>query len=313
MTSTAASPRCLVDLYTQGAHCCSITLILRWDAAAHRYRSRLVYWGNYGMKLADLDHDGLPELSAFDERFLYTYTAYVFSAAPPQIFDYRQGKLVDVTRKFPAEIRKNAAYALRQFVHLKKAATGFDSRAFVAVYVADQYLLGRPDLAKKALDDALAKGILYRGKAYLGTPAGAAFVAQLNRDLRKWGYITERHRRTRSTRRAGRSPACLLPRPTRRGRTVRCSSTPARPTSSRTARSPAPCSTRSRSSSGGSTSCRARRSVILICRHGESSSLAAAQLVQMGFHEAADVIGGAEAWRAAGLPVVDAGAGDQSV
>ena len=75
-------------------------------------------------------------------------------------------------------------------MHLKKAATGFDPRAFVAVYVADQYLLGRPDLAKKALDDALAKGILYRGKTYLGTPAGAAFVAQLNRDLRKWGYIT---------------------------------------------------------------------------------------------------------------------------
>ena len=53
--------------------------------------------------------------------------------------------------------------------------------------------------------------------------------------------------------------------------------------------------------------------VILICRHGESSSLAAAQLVQMGFLGAADVIGGAEAWRAAGLPVVDPGAGDQSV
>ena len=53
--------------------------------------------------------------------------------------------------------------------------------------------------------------------------------------------------------------------------------------------------------------------VILICRHGESSSLAAAQLVQMGFGDAADVIGGAEAWREAGLPVVDPGAGDQSV
>jgi rhodanese-related sulfurtransferase len=53
--------------------------------------------------------------------------------------------------------------------------------------------------------------------------------------------------------------------------------------------------------------------VILICRHGDSSSLAAARLVQMGFREAADVIGGAEAWRAAGLPVVDPGADDQSV
>ncbi len=43
--------------------------------------------------------------------------------------------------------------------------------------------------------------------------------------------------------------------------------------------------------------------VILICRHGYSSSLAAAQLQQLGFSDAADVIGGVEAWRADGLPL----------
>ena len=53
--------------------------------------------------------------------------------------------------------------------------------------------------------------------------------------------------------------------------------------------------------------------VILICRHGYSSSLAAAELVQMGFEGAADVIGGAEAWAAAGLPIAGAGAGDEVV
>ena len=85
-------PEVLVDMFTRGAHCCSVTLILRWDAAANRYRSRLGDFGNYGRRLVDLDHDGLPEFSAFDERFIYAYTAYVFSAAPPQILDYRQGK-----------------------------------------------------------------------------------------------------------------------------------------------------------------------------------------------------------------------------
>jgi rhodanese-related sulfurtransferase len=45
--------------------------------------------------------------------------------------------------------------------------------------------------------------------------------------------------------------------------------------------------------------------VILICRHGYSSSLAAAQLQAMGFGEATDVEGGFEAWLAAGLPVAD--------
>jgi rhodanese-related sulfurtransferase len=42
--------------------------------------------------------------------------------------------------------------------------------------------------------------------------------------------------------------------------------------------------------------------VILICRQGYSSSLAAAQLRALGFERATDVIGGAEAWAAAGLP-----------
>jgi rhodanese-related sulfurtransferase len=43
--------------------------------------------------------------------------------------------------------------------------------------------------------------------------------------------------------------------------------------------------------------------VILICRHGSSSSFAAAQLRQLGFDAAGDVIGGVEAWQATGLPV----------
>ena len=43
--------------------------------------------------------------------------------------------------------------------------------------------------------------------------------------------------------------------------------------------------------------------VVLICRHGYSSSLAAAQLQELGFRDATDVEGGFEAWVAAGLPV----------
>lgn len=46
------------------------------------------------------------------------------------------------------------------------------------------------------------------------------------------------------------------------------------------------------------------RRVILVCAHGYSSSLAAATLSDLGFAGAGDVIGGFEAWAAAGLPVV---------
>jgi rhodanese-related sulfurtransferase len=47
--------------------------------------------------------------------------------------------------------------------------------------------------------------------------------------------------------------------------------------------------------------------VVVICNEGYASSLAAASLHQLGLHRATDLIGGFQAWRAAGLPVVSAG------
>ena len=46
--------------------------------------------------------------------------------------------------------------------------------------------------------------------------------------------------------------------------------------------------------------------IVVLCDHGESSSLAAASLVELGFRRAGDVIGGFAAWEAAGLPLVPA-------
>ena len=50
--------------------------------------------------------------------------------------------------------------------------------------------------------------------------------------------------------------------------------------------------------------------VILMCNEGYQSSLAAATLQELGFARATDLAGGFQAWRAAGLPVEPAGAGD---
>ena len=48
--------------------------------------------------------------------------------------------------------------------------------------------------------------------------------------------------------------------------------------------------------------------IVVICDEGYASSLAAASLQQLGLYRATDLIGGFQAWRAAGLPVVTAGA-----
>ncbi|MGY1801703.1 rhodanese-like domain-containing protein [Blastococcus sp. SYSU D00922] len=44
--------------------------------------------------------------------------------------------------------------------------------------------------------------------------------------------------------------------------------------------------------------------VVVICNQGYSSSLVADTLRTLGLHRAVDVVGGFEAWAAAGLPVV---------
>lgn len=48
--------------------------------------------------------------------------------------------------------------------------------------------------------------------------------------------------------------------------------------------------------------------VVVVCRQGYSSSIAAAALHAVGLHRATDLIGGVEAWVAAGLPMSREGA-----
>ncbi|MEV2257051.1 rhodanese-like domain-containing protein [Streptomyces anulatus] len=43
--------------------------------------------------------------------------------------------------------------------------------------------------------------------------------------------------------------------------------------------------------------------VVVVCNEGYASSLAVSSLRQLGLHRATDLIGGFQAWRAAGLPV----------
>ncbi|MEU1685765.1 rhodanese-like domain-containing protein [Micromonospora sp. NPDC005707] len=47
------------------------------------------------------------------------------------------------------------------------------------------------------------------------------------------------------------------------------------------------------------------RQIVLVCRQGYSSSLAAAGLQALGLRHATDMIGGVQGWREAGLPMSD--------
>jgi rhodanese-related sulfurtransferase len=52
----------------------------------------------------------------------------------------------------------------------------------------------------------------------------------------------------------------------------------------------------------------ANQRVVVVCQQGYASSLAAAALLDLGLSHATDLDGGFDAWVAAGLPIVPAGA-----
>ena len=156
-------PEVLVDLYSGGAHCCLFTLILRWDAAAQRYRSTLGVLGQ-------LRRRGWPISTATAGPSSPPSTSASSTSSPPTSSRRRrsgsgatgQGKLVDVTRSFPALIQKSAATNLGYYLK-GRGDPNTDVRSYVAAYVADQYLLGDPAEGKRVLDLALKRGDLGRG------------------------------------------------------------------------------------------------------------------------------------------------------
>ncbi|WP_017715900.1 hypothetical protein [Kamptonema formosum] len=139
-------PEVIVDFYTGGAHCCTYSLIYRSDSAKSPHTYLKHPWGNVGYTLRDLDRDGLPEFNSGDDRFAAQFTAYAGSRFPVQIWQYRQGKMSDVTRQYPQQIYSQAYQLWQDFQQAQKNGTdaeGLAVKGILAAYVADKYLLGQ--------------------------------------------------------------------------------------------------------------------------------------------------------------------------
>lgn len=174
-------PEVLVDQFSGGAHCCEYTRIYRFDGSG--YASTVVDWGNYGYALEDLDRDGLPELSTFDDRFAYTFTAYVSSVPPIRILRYQGGAIVDATRSFPALVRRdlNANWKLLQ----RLAKQREDIRGVAAAWQADKYLLGEEEDGWATLRELRRDGLL---RGFAPWPSGYAYLRELRTFLVQAGY-----------------------------------------------------------------------------------------------------------------------------
>jgi hypothetical protein len=174
----------VVTAFSGGMHCCSLAGFYDFDPATGGYDQLVKDFGSSGFNLDDLDRDGRPEIVTEDVRFEDLFTSHVGSFPPPAVFIFvRQDDvplLADVTTKYTALIRRNAAEAKRSFAKAHKNDPA--SRGVIAAYVADQYLLGRGSTGLKELDRQIKRGVLG------GAKSAKAYRTKLLRTLHRFGY-----------------------------------------------------------------------------------------------------------------------------
>ncbi|MBW4687345.1 MAG: hypothetical protein KME40_20090 [Komarekiella atlantica HA4396-MV6] len=168
-------PEVVADFYTGGAHCCTYSLIYRYNSQSKQYQKIRHKWGNGGYRLRDLDQDGLPEFESRDDRFAYAFSSYAASGYPLQIWQYRQGKMIDVTRRYPKLIYNDASELWQTFLKARKQ--GDDGKGFLAPYLANKYMLGQGQDGWQRVQQA------YKGRDR------TKYFADLRKFLRETGYI----------------------------------------------------------------------------------------------------------------------------
>lgn len=170
----------LLDLYTGGAHCCSVLQIFSFDPATGTYVMTEHDFGDPGYRIKDLGGDGQLEFVTADDSFAYAFTDYAASGLPIQILTFAGGHFTDVTRQYPKLIAKDAARFLKDFKHDLRDGVGL-----IAAWAADEDSLGHTSLVSRTLNRELRAGHL-RALAGVG---GKKFLRELNKLLRKDGYV----------------------------------------------------------------------------------------------------------------------------
>ena len=170
----------LFQNYTGGAHCCTLVQAI----VPHDGALRVVDVGQYdGEPLedlpADIDGDGRLDFVFVDNAFLYRFTGYAQSRAPPQIINLIDGEAVDVSarpgfRRLFEEDRTEARASCLQ-------ADG-DQNGACAAFVASAARVGR-------FDEAWAEMLRFYDRAGDSEDEGGPYPERLRRFLIEQGYI----------------------------------------------------------------------------------------------------------------------------
>jgi hypothetical protein len=183
----SSGPQLLLNLYSGGAHCCSIAQVFTRRTGSSHWTRNVFNFGDPGYRLVDLGRDGIDEFLSADDAFAYAFTNYAASGLPLMIMRWSDGRFVDVTRSYPNRIARDASIWMRAFRQQRRSHYAYTT-GVIAAWAADEDELGHVTMVATFLHRAARAHELNSG-AGSGMPQNARYVVTLNRFLRRWGYL----------------------------------------------------------------------------------------------------------------------------
>ncbi len=140
-------------------------------------------WGAFRVERRDLNRDGKVEFVSHDPRFFGRFDCNGCSRGPIQIWVFRHGRLLDVTRRFPNAIERD----LKEYRQCLPGRTprGANQRGCLPAWAGDQALLGRSRAIWPVVEAARKNG-------NLGPPRSRearAYITELRSFLHRTAYL----------------------------------------------------------------------------------------------------------------------------
>jgi hypothetical protein len=142
--------------FTGGAHCCNEIKVAVIEPRQIRVVELGMWDGSPGDMPRDVDRDGTVDWVQQDDSFLYSFHAYAFSSAPPQIINIVNGRAQDVSARLSFRpLFQRTLNAVRGSCLTRRRADANNSAC--ATYVAAAARVGQFDAAwariSRAYDD----------------------------------------------------------------------------------------------------------------------------------------------------------------
>lgn len=187
----------LLESYTGGAHCCTRVQAAVPRSGGFEIADLDAYDGERLERLpSDVDGDGAVDFVVTDDRFLYAFSSYAGSFAPPKILNIEGGRIVDVSD------RKGFAPIFAEAMQKSRGPCAEGEPGFCAGYAAAAARAGRfreamPEVLRFMKGKALAESLPTDCRVETGdaecpeaeTIRYASYEEALKAFLAKRGYI----------------------------------------------------------------------------------------------------------------------------